>query len=458
MKSKKSISMILAAAVLATGISFVPARASAATKDSVKVESKEQNKNVKAAIKKAINNLNEENIKEARKMIAEIEDTNLKSLYNKALEYNIYKNMDKKISPVDELMLAFDKTNKVTSCESNIKVDLNMDGKNLTQEEMQSFAPIMQIINGIKIDGTSKFVGNGKNTEISAKSDLNFSFMNQIYKMSTWVDMNMEGKEPKMKYVITIPEALKATSPELKGKDYFVYDSEKLTEELAQNVDYEKMMKSSMKLGNKMQLVLADFLRAADAKFNLVTRKDKQTVTIGNAKENVDIYEIKLDNQKLTEVIKFALQDKEMKKLIKDYAKFSINLGAEMQNQKASAEELKEMEKAIDEGLNQLVGMLEELNKSVKYELVFNYGVNNDGYIAYQTGSVKFTVDAGKLQGADSNSQYTFVVNFSSDAYKINEKFNIEAMPEVNEKNSIDYVELLKESMSVESEKEVTKK
>lgn len=454
MKSKKSISMILAAVVLSTGISFVPARVSAATKDSVKVESKEQNKNVRAAVQKAIKDLNEENIKEARKMIAELEDANLKYLYNKALEYNIHKNIDKKISPVDELMIAFDKTNKVTSCESNIKVDLNMDGKNLTQEEMQSFAPIMQIINGIKIDGTSKFIGNGKNTKISAKSDLNLSFMNQIYKMSTWVDMNMEGKDPKMKYVITIPEALKAVSPELKGKDYLVYDSEKLTEELAQNVDYEKMMKSSMKLGNKFQAVLVDFLRAADAKFNLVTRKGRQTVTIGNAKENVELYEIRLDNEKLTEVIKFALQDKEMKKLIKDYAKFSINLGAEMQNEKISPEELKEMEKAIDEGLNQLVGMLEELNKSVKYELVFDFGVNKDGYVAYQTGSVKVTVDAGKIEGSDSKSQYTFVVNFSSDAYNINGKVNIEAMPEVNEKNSIDYVDLLKESMNVESEKE----
>lgn len=454
MKSKKSISMILAAAVLATGISFVPARASAVTEDSVKLESKEQNKNVRAAVQKAIKDLNEENIKEARKMIAEVEDTNLKYLYNKALEYNIYKNVDKKISPVDELMMAFDKTNKVTSCESNIKVDLNMDGKNLTQEEIQSFAPIMQIVNGIKIDGTSKFVGNKKNTDISAKSDLNLSFMNQIYKMSTWVDMNMEGKEPKMKYVITIPEELKALSPELKGKDYFVYDSQKITEELAQNVDYEKMMKSSVRLGNKMQVTLADFLRVADAKFNLVTRKDRQTVTIGNAKENVDLYEIRLDNEKLTEVIKFALQDKEMKKLIKDYAKFSINLGAEMQNEKVSAEDLKEMEKAIDEGLNQLVGMLEELNKSVKYELVFDYGVNKDGYIAYKTGSIKVTVDTGKLQGTDSKSQYTFVINLSSDAYNINGKVNIEAMPEVNEKNSIDYVELLKESMSNESEKE----
>lgn len=454
MRSKKSISMILAAAVLATGISFVPARASAVTEGSVKLESKEQNKNVRAAVQKAIKDLNEENIKEARKMIAEVEDTNLKYLYNKALEYNIYKNVDKKVSPVDELVMAFDKTNKVTSCESNIKVDLNMDGKNLTQEEMQSFAPIMQIVNGIKIDGTSKFVGNGKNTEISAKSDLNLSFMNQIYKMSTWVDMNMEGKEPKTKYVITIPEALKATSPELKGKDYLVYDSEKIAKELGENVDYGKMMQSSVKLGNKMQLVLVDFLRAADAKFNLVTRKDKQTVTIGNATENVDLYEIKLDNEKLTNLIKFALQDKEMNKLIKDYVKFSINLGAEMENEKVSPEELKEMEKQIDEGLNQLVIMLEELNKSVEYELVFDFGVNKDGYITYQTAGIKATVDAGKIQGSDSKSQYTFVVNFSSDAYNINGKVNIEAMPEVNEKNSIDYVELLKESMTVESENE----
>lgn len=454
MRSKKSISMILAAAVLATGISFVPARASAVTEGSVKLESKEQNKNVRAAVQKAIKDLNEENIKEARKMIAEVEDTNLKYLYNKALEYNIYKNVDKKVSPVDELVMAFDKTNKVTSCESNIKVDLNMDGKNLTQEEMQSFAPIMQIVNGIKIDGTSKFVGNGKNTEISAKSDLNLSFMNQIYKMSTWVDMNMEGKEPKTKYVITIPEALKATSPELKGKDYLVYDSEKIAKELGENVDYGKMMQSSVKLGNKMQLVLVDFLRAADAKFNLVTRKDKQTVTIGNATENVDLYEIKLDNEKLTNLIKFALQDKEMNKLIKDYIKFSINLGAEMENEKVSPEELKEMEKQIDEGLNQLVIMLEELNKSVEYELVFDFGVNKDGYITYQTAGIKATVDAGKIQGADSKSQYTFVVNFSSDAYNINGKVNIEAMPEVNEKNSIDYVELLKESIPVESENE----
>ncbi|MEL7597777.1 MAG: hypothetical protein AAGU01_06190, partial [Clostridiaceae bacterium] len=61
MRSKKSISMILAAAVLATGISFVPARASAVTEGSVKLESKEQNKNVRAAVQKAIKDLNEEN-------------------------------------------------------------------------------------------------------------------------------------------------------------------------------------------------------------------------------------------------------------------------------------------------------------------------------------------------------------------------------------------------------------
>lgn len=86
-----------------------------------------------------------------------------------------------------------------------------------------------------------------------------------------------------------------------------------------------------------------------------------------------------------------------MNKLIKDYVKFSINLGAEMENEKVSPEELKEMEKEIDEGLNQLVVMLEELNKSVEYELVFDFGVNKDGYIAYQTAGIKATVDAGKI-------------------------------------------------------------
>jgi hypothetical protein len=52
-----------------------------------------------------------------------------------------------------------------------------------------------------------------------------------------------------------------------------VYDSEKIAKELGENVDYGKMMQSSMKLGNKMQFVLVDFLRAADAKFNLLQER-----------------------------------------------------------------------------------------------------------------------------------------------------------------------------------------
>jgi hypothetical protein len=72
--------------------------------------------------------------------------------------------------------------------------------------------------------------------------------------------------------------------------------------------------------------------------------------------------------------------------------------------------------------------------------------------LAYQTAGLKLLLMLEKFKVLIVKSQYTFVVNFSSDAYNINGKVNIEAMPEVNEKNSIDYVELLKESMNVESE------
>ncbi|MCY6371163.1 hypothetical protein [Clostridium ganghwense] len=456
MKSKKTLSMILSAVVLAGGIGLAPAKAMADTKDGVKVASTVNTKNVGEVVFKAINDLSEKNIKEARLAIANLQDSHTKHLYNKTLDYHIYSNIDKKVSPVDELMNAYDKTAKMRSAESKVNFDIKLNGQNLSKEEQQSLAPVMAMINSLKVNATSKYKSNEKNTKIFANSDINIDFMQQVFNLKAWMDINTEGKQPNMKYIVSIPEAMKNLTPELKGKDYIVYDTSKIYEKLnVPNMDYGKMMGVYEKYGKRFQEALLDFIRVADAKYSIVTRKGQGTIL--NGKEKVNLYQIKLDNDKLVKVVKLAMQDENMKKLIKDYLKDTINVAAEMQDKKISQQDLEKIQQEIDKqleiGMTQLVAALEEMNKSVKFEIVLNCGVNKDGYIASEAGSFKVTVDSAKLQGKNNGSKYTCTINYNSELYNINGDVKVEAMPKVNEKNSIDYVDMLMNNVPSQNKK-----
>lgn len=445
MKNKKILSIVLSGTLFATGIGLLPTKAMAKTKTETKVE---QNSGMEAGklVFKALNELNEKNIKEARKAVAGLPNSNTKLIYTNALNYTVYKNIDKKVSPVDELMNAYKKTMKVRSGKSTVNFDINVNGKNLSKEEEETMKPLMAILNDFKMDGVVNYILNEKNTKLNADCKIDMNIMNQMLNLKAWMDMDMQGKEPNMKYVVNIPNEMKMLSPELKGKDYIVYDMSKFYKQFNQNID-GNMMESYTKFSKKFEKEMIEFLRTSDAELNLVTRNGEKTTENGK----VQMYQIKIDNEKLTKMIKYMFKDETMRNLIKDYVKESINLGAQMQDDKLTQEQMKELQKGINEGIDdvekQLEITLQEINKVATYEFTIDFGINQDGYISYEAGKVNFNVDASKIEQSATKANYAFEIKFSSETSKINEDVKVEKMPEITKENSIDYFEFLMKSM-----------
>ncbi|MCY6483241.1 hypothetical protein OW763_02580 [Clostridium aestuarii] len=478
MKNKKLMSIVMSASLVISGIGLAPCKAMAETKNEVKVEAKQTQdndveKSAKELVKEARKNLNEENIKKARIAISKMPKSNVKKLYSEVLNFNIYNHLGDNISPVDELMKAFKKSQEIKSCVSQSQFTMNIKGENLSEEEKMKLAQIEQVINKLKINGKSQIKSEKQGEKVYFKSNVNIDVMGNPINFDLWEDVDVTQDTPKINMIISIPEMIKAFAPELGEKKYLVYDFDNISKLLGengtgtQNVDFDGIMKAATKFSKNFENIFVDFLTVEDAKYNIVSRKDKKQVTIGNGVQNVQIYEIKINNDNLAEILKDAMKNEEIRTAFVEYVNDIMKLIPEQDKKELKGVDLqKQMNESMDEMIEEAIKGLDSIKDLVEYELVFDFGVNNDGYIVYQTGNMKFTADVAKLQAKikeikntqlevkeenkvqKSNSKYTFTIKYTSDLDKVNETIEFDPIPEITEKNSIKYTDLLMQAMN----------
>lgn len=464
MKKKKIISMVLAAGLTVGGTGFLPVKALAAANDNVQVinavvsqkDSKQQAYDLLCKIKE---NPTEADIKAARKIISGISDIRYTSAYTYLLNLYVDRNIDKGISPIDELLNASAKKQSITSVEQRFGLNTNLLAENLSDEEKAAMAQILPIINTLSFAMDSKMNASDENKKVQLEGTIDINVMNMPVKAKMWVDMDLTGATPKMKYIIEIPDNIKMFLPaELKDKQYLIYDMETILKASGANAvqmaGFGDIMNSAEIFGEKFTASFNDFIKIADGKYDIVSRGDVSTLDKETAQEVTKLYKINLNNEKLMGIINDSLKDNSMKKVFKNYINDIAKADPTTKGQVMT-------DKDIEDGIEEITKALGQLGDSLKLDMTLDCGVNKEGYISYEKGSLKVTVDSAKLNALmapgstaqnnnTSNSKYTFTLNFDSKLSNINKEIKLTPMPEVNEKNSIDLMQLLIASSSVQ--------
>lgn len=459
MKSKKIISMVLAAGMLVGGIGFAPTKAMAATSGKVQaVQSieKDLKKQAYAVLQQIKANPTEEKIKEARALLYDISDSTYKSSYNYLLDLYVNRSEVKPSIAVDELLAASKMNQDVTSYEQKFGLSLNLEGENLSEEETAALSQIIPMINSAKLEVIARTKSSDNNMKAQMDGNIKLDMMGIPIDMDLWADVDATGAVPKMKMVMQIPEFIKMMDPSMIGKEYLVYDLEKLmnvsTPAGAVTPDFSSMMNMSQAVNTKLTASLDNLLKVADAKLDIVSKVDLTKVDAEVAKNLSKAYNINLDNDKLVELIKLAVQDKEVKKVLKDYINEILAVDPTMEGQKLS-------DKQFDEMINTALPVLDMVKQIAQFDLNLVYGVDKEGFGSYQKGSFKITFNAEQLaaligqiqpgQTIDTKSVYTLTINFDSNMTNINKDIKIAPMPEANEKNSIDLADMMTELSTV---------
>ncbi|QGU96148.1 hypothetical protein GOM49_14525 [Clostridium bovifaecis] len=454
MKSKKIISMVLASGMLIGGIGFSPVKALAATGKNVQVTSVKTQKNLESQAYKLLmevkTNPNGTNIKAARKALAGITDASYKSAYKYLL--GLYTNKSVEKPAIDELILANAMNAKITRGETEVNFGMNLEGKNLSKEEQEQLAMLQLALNNMKVNTNVKYAGEG-NTKAQVSGNVKVNAMGQEMKMNIWADVDATGSVPQIKYVVQIPEILKTADPTFANKDYFVFDFAEMLQNPAMQQagpmpDMGKIMEAANKFGTKFSKSFDEFIKIADAKYDIVERKDVSKVDAAGTKGLVKAYSVTLTNDEVMNLIKDALKDKKMMALFKNYVDDITALDPNAQ--KLSNEE-------FYAGLTQASAMLDQISSMIKFNVNFDMGVNKEGYVSYQNGSIKVEVNAAKMVGMFTQAQpelkgqvtvspdstYILTINLDSNTTNINGDVKVEAMPKVTKENSLSFTDLM---------------
>ena len=164
--------------------------------------------------------------------------------------------------------------------------------------------------------------------------------------------------------------------------------------------------------------------------------------------------------------VNYAIDSKDTIEFIEQY----INLVSKIVDTNAKQEPQLNQEKVnleLDELKKELPSLKEKFNtfmdtfKDVKIigdkGIVLEYGINSDGYIAHEAGSIPLEVNIkaiGKAMGEEepaSSGILKLDMSFSTKVYNINAPMQID-MPVVNESNSIDITDIMNKSMNTNTE------
>lgn len=343
-----------------------------------------------------------------------------------------------------ELNNAFSKQQDMKSVEMKTEFALKVSGKNLSAEEEQALAKL-PFKAGIKVTSVAKTNVNEDKTRNKAQNDMTISMGDMSFNMGVWTEMNLSGDKPQMKNIMTIPSIVKANLPQLNGKDYMVMDYTDMVP--ATNipgqpaVDYKKIMELSKTIQPKIVELMKGYVKQYNFNKDIITKTEKQNLLVGGTQQEVNIYEIKLNDSTFKELLKYTVANLgENKVAIEGFIKELVPGG--------DAANLSVLTTAMNSGLDSIKDIKILGDKG----LVVKYAINKEGYIVSQKGSMDLVFDAATIKKLSKNGQvpdftgvYTVTVDFNMDIYNINKNVQID-FPTITLANSINFMDLNKPS------------
>jgi hypothetical protein len=343
------------------------------------------------------------------------------------------------------LLTAFEKSQTITSSESQTNISVNVSATNLSQEEHQSLDSLLPFNTNISVD--TKMNENQAKTASQTQEDINLNLGITQISTSLWSNEDFTGDKPVIQEIIKIPQVLNNyLPPALHGKDYLVLNAADISSDQATpQIDYKKLLSFT----TEFQPKLLDFIGKYAKQFN-------PKITYINKSQQGNVYELQLNDASLKSLIRYTLnnlaENTDAIRFVTDYLSdiqsvYGIADTTQLKTLAAnSPEELASLNKTLD-SLNsvQILG-----SDGIKID----YTVNNQGYIVNEDGNAQFLVnlptiiklantqEPGISSATDPTGIYTINLGFNTDITNINENMPI-TFPQVNATNSANYNDLI---------------
>lgn len=356
---------------------------------------------------------------------------------------------------------AFMKSQDITSMESDTVINLSIEGENFPEEVQERLQSITSVLSPMEMYIHQKMMQDKEKTTSRALADVKVNYGGVAMDMSVWVDLDMSGDEFKLVEIIKMPPLI--MYPISKGdtsKEYIVYDFE----ELIGNNKEENSLKEFMKFAKEMQPRLTklarDSVKNLNLGFDVIKYKGKNTV---DGKE-LDVFELKLDDAAFKELLKYTvnyyIEDKDLMEFCKEYINLMMSIAKpvneeEQLTQVEIKKELEEIEKELPtfkEKFNTFMDIFKDVKVIGDKGIVIEYGVNNEGYIVNEKGSIDLRFDINdldklsKTETPEGEGLLKLGIDYSTKKYSINSEIKID-LPSVDEKNSLNFMDMMNSNM-----------
>lgn len=357
---------------------------------------------------------------------------------------------------------AFSKTQKITSSETKTEMGLRFTAENLSAEEQKEVSKVIPMINSSKMTINTKVNQNEDGKVAKMQADVAMQLGTMPLDMGIWADVNMANGKDEFKEIIKVPAA---QAQKMSGKQYVILDSSKMGKTNGTNVD---LSKASEDMQKKFSQMILGSMASFDPGFKIVTDTGYTYMNLPDGRKLVHTFEVKLDDKKFKDLIKYTsnnlINNKEAKGLLKDYLTTVTKISV------ASEEEAKANQAGIDKAFSDFDKGLPEFTSQMNKVLnsfdgvtligdkgiVIDYAIDSNGYVVNEKGNIDLVFDSAKfipvvqsLSGTSTSNKLTGVyklgIDFNTSTFNINKNVEIK-FPEVNSENSIQFQDLISES------------
>lgn len=357
-----------------------------------------------------------------------------------------------------ELYDAFNKNKDITALESETQLKLAFSWEGFSAEDEIMLQQLANILNTAELKIYQKAKGNQEKTASTGEVEVNIGLAMFSLPFKVWVDTDISEDNFKLVEVIQLPPMLRMLIPGLANKEYLVYDFDEIMEEVGEEANMAEVVKLNRELQPKLIEFIEEIQKELKPDIDMISKKGRELVD----GEQLSLYEIKLNDESLKELIKYTvdyiLEKENFETLIREYMNSMAEIA--LSQEELTEEEVEAMAEELDNALPELMPELkEEFNKFMeKYEDVqilgedginIVLGINKEGYLVYETGSIDLKVDLGAIAKAkgDEETEAKIInlgIEYKTKTYNINSEDIEIKMPEITEKNSIKYNDLMK--------------
>jgi hypothetical protein len=355
---------------------------------------------------------------------------------------------------------AFIKSQTIKSSQSDMNFTMEIDATGLNAEDQQKYDQIKAMLDGAAFSVNMKQEASEDNKAAKAEMNMDMFFGGVSMNMGAWVDMDIAGSDPKFIEIVKLPVMLAAAEPAMAGKEYLVMDmGEMMGSSEAGNTDYAEMTDAFKGLQDKAEAFLKSYLAQYNPGFKFLTDAGIKNIETPAGDVKAHVYRITLDDKQAKKLLRYTVENlaenEAATDLAAEYIKVIQKLAESSTVPEASAEELEKTMQEFEtekpellKTFNSFMDSIDNIQLIGNEGLVFEYAVDDNGYVVSQSGRMNFLADTAKLaelgdEPSTVSGVYNLTINYDMLTYDINQEIKID-IPQVTPENSLDYMEMMK--------------